>query len=128
MQKGQRLGERQLLAIGLDPDARAQLFEQPRPRRVDDRAVIGEDAFLRLGQLVRPELARLLHRVPVLGRVRVRLQARGLLVAGLGQLEGEEHAVAAALSARLAHPGQQSTGGGIVRVLAVQQVGVYLGL
>ena len=64
-EEGQRLVERQLLPVDLDRDPRAQLLEQARPRAVADRAEVGEHALLRLGQLVRAELARLLDRVPV---------------------------------------------------------------
>ena len=70
------------------------------------------------------EFPRLLDHVPVFRGVRVGVQARRLLVADLGQLEGEENSVAAALGAGLAHASKEPSGGGVVGVLAVQEIRV----
>ena len=119
--------EAYVLAVDLHADAGAQLFEEAHPGAVADGAEVGEDALLRLGELVRAELARLLDVVSVLGRVRVREERFGLLVGDRGQLQRKEHHVAAALRSRLARAGQEPAGGGVLRVLAVKQVGVDLG-
>ncbi len=124
----QRLLEGHLPPVQVDPNARAKLLEQPGPGRVAHRAVVGEDALLRLRKLVRPELAGLFDRVRVLRRLLVRVQARGLLVARLRQLEGEEDPMASALGAGLAYPRQQPPGRRILGVLAVKEVGVHLRL
>jgi len=80
-QQGQRLFELQFLAVQLDVDRGAELLEKARPRRRSDRAEVGQDALFRLGQLVRPELASLLDRVPVFGRVGIGVEPGRLLVA-----------------------------------------------
>src|SRR5712692_9468219 len=124
----QRLLERQMPPVQVDADARAQLFEQPVPGGVADRAEVGEHALLGLGQLVRAKLPRLLDEVAISSRVRVGVETRCLLVADLRQLQGEEDAVPSALGTGLTHASQQPARRVVIDVLAVQEVGVDLRL
>src|ERR1700730_8716277 len=121
-QLDQRLLERHRCAVEVDADSSAQLLEEPVPRRVADRAEIGQDSLFRLRKLMRAKLSRLLDGVAVARGLGVRIQPLGLLVADGCQLEREEDAVGSALRGRLAHPRQQAARGVILGVLAVEQV------
>src|ERR1700730_15016190 len=80
-QLDQRLLERHRPAIEVDADSRAELLEESVPRRVADRAEIGEDSLFRLGKLVRAKLSRLFDGVAVARGLGVRIQALRLPVA-----------------------------------------------
>ncbi len=75
-----------------------------------------------------PEKALVLDEVAERGRVGVRVQLRRLFVGDLRQLERKEHQVHAALGGRFAHASEQPARCVVLRVLAVQHVGVDLGL
>ena len=122
----QGLVERELLAVDLDLDSRAQLLEQPHPGTGADRAEVREDPLFRLRHLVRSELPRLLDGVAVGRRVGIGVQHRRLLVADLRQLQRDEHHVAAALRTGFAHPRQETARWVVLSVLAVKHVGVDL--
>src|SRR5438128_934068 len=114
------------LTVEVDADPGAQLFEQPIPRGVADWAEIREHALLGLGELVRPELARLLDHVSVGGSIRIGVKVGCLLVADLGELESEENAMAPALGRGLAHARKKATGCVVLGVLAVEKICIDL--
>src|SRR5439155_2290619 len=110
VQLRQGLLEADILAVDVHADAGAQLLEQAHPGAVADRAEVGEDALLRLGELMRAELARLLDVVAVLRGPRVREQRRGLLISDRRQLQWKEHHVAAALGTGFSGAREQPAG------------------
>ena len=77
---------------------------------------------------MRPELTRLLDHMTVRGRIWMGVEVRRLLVADLGELEGEENAVSPALCDGFAHACHDATGGAVLGVLAVEQIRIDLGL
>ena len=117
-----------LLAAEIDPDPGAQLLEQAHPGPVADRAEVGQDPLFRLRELVRTELALVLDEVAVGDGFGVGVQACSLLVGDLRQLQREEDQVHAALRGRFPDASQQPARGVVLRVLAVEHVGVDLGL
>src|SRR5207302_2867696 len=112
----QGLIECDFLAVDAYPNLRAQLLEQPHPRRVADRAEVGQDSFFGLRQLMRPEESLVLHEMPVSGRVGVFVQPGCVVVRDLRQLQWKEHEVRASLGARLSHPAEKAARGVVLRV------------
>src|SRR5438445_2893228 len=88
-QPDERFLERLRLPVEFYTNACAQLFEQAVPGCGANRAEVGEHTLLGLGELVRPELTRLLDHMTVRGRIWIGVEVRRLLVADLGELECE---------------------------------------